>query len=317
VTRHHGRVQRATRSDGFESAILRSDMWRFEVGDVGRSLDTATHRVAAHRRRASWRCLARDASRARTTTTRMDDTRDATVTLALDACSSPTAIARTASSSASASDDAVTEEAAIVCVRVHDLFEAFTDDAVMDVINACAEGDARTLAAPIAALRDAVERRALDALERRRGAVRLVVDERAMDDASPDARRAWLERILDAEDAKSLAYQALAFGDDDGAKAYLKRATIRDAARERAFAARVTASCASVVREAEIVQDLVDLQMCVDDVKPASSAKEMLEHRDRKRRRCDTDSRDGDSRARASKSPLGSPSRACTARKAS
>ena len=291
-------------------------MWRFEVGDVGRSLDTATHRVAAHRRRASWRCLARDASRARTTTTRMDDARDATVTLALDACSSPTAIARTASSSASASDDAgVAEEAAIV--RVHELYDACTDEAVMDVITACTEGDALVLQDPIGALRDAVERRALDALGRRRGAVRLVVDERSMDEESPDARRAWLERTLDAEDAKSLAYQALAFGDDDAAKAYLKKATIRDAARERAFAARATASCASVVREAAIVQVLVDLQICGNDVSPASSAKEMLEHRDRKRRRCDTDSRDGDSRARASKSPLGSPSRACTARKAS
>jgi len=279
---------------------------------VGRSPGRhASRRIASHHIAG-----ARPDGASRVAASRMDDTREARVTLALDACSSPTAIARTASSSASASDDAgVAEEAAIV--RVHELYDACTDEAVMDVITACTEGDALVLQDPIGALRDAVERRALDALGRRRGAVRLVVDERSMDEESPDARRAWLERTLDAEDAKSLAYQALAFGDDDAAKAYLKKATIRDAARERAFAARATASCASVVREAAIVQVLVDLQICGNDVSPASSAKEMLEHRDRKRRRCDTDSRDGDSRARASKSPLGSPSRACTARKAS
>ena len=32
---------------GQAGAQRRSDMWRFEVGDVGRSLDTATHRVAS------------------------------------------------------------------------------------------------------------------------------------------------------------------------------------------------------------------------------------------------------------------------------
>ena len=236
----------------------------------------------------------------------MDDAREARLALALDACFSPTAIARTASSSASASDGTVAEEAAIV--RVHELYDACTDEAVMDVITACTEGDALVLQDPIGALRDAVERRALDALGRRRGAVRLVVDERSMDEESPDARRAWLERTLDAEDAKSLAYQALAFGDDVAAKAYLKKATIRDAARERAFAARAMVSCSSVVREV-VTEDLT--QIC------ASSAKEMLEQRERKKKRGRRESRDGDSRARASKSPLGSPSRACTARKAS
>ena len=61
-------------------------------------------RIASHH----LACLARDASRARTTTTRMDDARDATVTIALNACfcavRAPTAVARTASPSSSGSD---------------------------------------------------------------------------------------------------------------------------------------------------------------------------------------------------------------------
>ena len=100
---------------------------------VGRSLGRhASRRIASHHIAG-----ARPDGASRVAASRMDDAREAR--LALDACFSPTAIARTASSSASASDDAgaptVAEEAAIVCVRVHDLFDACTDEAVMDVIN--------------------------------------------------------------------------------------------------------------------------------------------------------------------------------------
>jgi hypothetical protein len=196
----------------------------------------------------------------------------------------------------------------IVCARVHELLDACTDEAVAEVLCACARDDAMTLRDPIGAVHDARERRAMDAVTRRRVTVRLIVSE---DDESPEARQVRRDRTLDADDAISLAYEAISFNDDVAAKAYLKKATIRDAARERAFAARAMVSCSSV-REV-VTEDLT--QIC--GVSPASSAKEMLEQRERKTKRRRRESRDGDSRARASKSPLGSPSRACTARKAS
>jgi hypothetical protein len=195
-----------------------------------------------------------------------------------------------------------------VCARVHELLDACTDEAVTDVLVACAQDDRRTLRDPIGAVHDARERRAMDAVTRRRVTVRLIVSE---DDESPEARQVRRDRTLDADDAISLAYEAISFNDDVAAKAYLKKATIRDAARERAFAARAMVSCSSV-REV-VTEDLT--QIC--GVSPASSAKEMLEQRERQKKRGRRESRDGDSRARASKSPLGSPSRACTARKAS
>ena len=276
-------------------------------------------RIASHH----LACLARDASRARTTTTRMDDARDATVTIALNACfcavRAPTAVARTASPSSSGSDArghvaTVAEPSrnrreTIVCARVHELLDACTDEAVTEVLCACARDDAMTLRDPIGAVHDARERRAMDAVTRRRGTVRLIVSE---DDESPEARQVRRDRTLDADDAISLAYEAISFNDDVAAKAYLKKATIRDAARERAFAARAMVSCSSV---REVVTE--DLTQKICGVSPASSAKEMLEQRERKKKRGRHESRDGDSRARASKSPLGSPSRACTARKAS
>jgi len=250
----------------------------------------------------------------------MDDARDATGTLALDACfcavRAPTAVARTASPSSSGSnargnvatvaEPSRNRRETIVCARVHELLDACTDEAVTEVLCACARDDAMTLRDPIGAVHDARERRAMDAVTRRRGTVRLIVSE---DDESPEARQVRRDRTLDADDAISLAYEAISFNDDVAAKAYLKKATIRDAARERAFAARAMVSCSSV-REV-VTEDLT--QICG----VASSAKEMLEQRERKKKRGRHESRDGDSRARASKSPLGSPSRACTARKAS
>jgi len=243
-------------------------------------------RIASHH----LACLARDASRARTTTTRMDDARDATVTLALDACfcavRAPTAVARTASPSSSGSDarGAVTvaepsrnRRETIVCARVHELLDACTDEAVTDVLVACAQDDRRTLRDPIGAVHDARERRAMDAVTRRRVTVRLIVSE---DDESPEARQVRRDRTLDADDAISLAYEAISFNDDVAAKAYLKKATIRDAARERAFAARAMVSCSSV---REVVTE--DLTQKICGVSPASSAKEMLEQRERKTKR--------------------------------
>ena len=76
---------------------------------VGRSPGRhASRRIASHHIAG-----ARPDGASRVAASRMDDAREARLALALDACFSPTAIARTASSSASASDDAGAPTAAM------------------------------------------------------------------------------------------------------------------------------------------------------------------------------------------------------------